>query len=170
MCRMHRNQHFNDFIMKNKLILKAGTLLFFFGMFSLSCFSQQSVTIGTINNGKAAITNSVEASKVLKAGLAPSAVVSNLRVEWVGGDENKYYLIGNIEGDVVSAKGVELKIYGTQLRALSGPGIEITCAGLDCSRCDLRFVSWKPQCLCERSNGAKEGSCNMTVKLIIAPW
>lgn len=145
-------------------------LLFFLSILSLSCLAQQSVTIGVINNGKATITNSVEATKVLKAGLAQSAVVSSLRVEWVAGEENKYYLIGNIEGDVISAKGVELKTHGTQLKALSGPGIEISCMGLDCSRCDLRFVNWKPQCVCERSIGAKEGSCNMTVKLIISPW
>jgi hypothetical protein len=157
--------------MKTKFNLRLVGLLFFLTYHCLSTFAQQSATVGVVSNGKGVITNSAEATKALKGGLSATAIVTNLRIEWVGGDENKFYLIGNISGDKVTAKGIGLTQDGIQLRAAPGPGFEVTCIGVNCTRCDLRIVEWKLQCVCERSGpGPEEGYCNMTVKMVVQPW
>ena len=157
--------------MKNRLFLKPATVLLFLSIHALSSFAQQSAIIGEVRDGKGVITNSTEAEKVLKGGLTSTATISNLRIEWIGNTENKYYLIGSISGDLVSAKGIQLEQNGLQLRAVGGPGVEITCTGVNCSRCDLVMKKFQFYCVCEESNRpGEQGYCNMTSKFIVTPW
>lgn len=156
--------------MENRLFLRAAVLLLGMTIQSFSVFAQQSATIGEVRNALGIITNSTEAEKVLKGGLSVGAKVSDLRIEWIGDAENKYYLIGSISGDPVSAKAIQLEQKGIQLRAVGGPGVEITCTGVNCSRCDLNMRKFKFYCVCEESTLSEEGYCNMTSKFIVTPW
>lgn len=157
--------------MKNRFIIKSAIVLLCLSIQSLSVSAQQSATIGEVRNTKGVITNSAEAEKVLKGGLSDAATVSNLRIEWIGDTENKYYLIGSISGDLISAKAIQLEQNGNQLRAVGGPGVEITCTGINCSRCDISMRKFKFYCVCEESNKpGEQGFCNMTSKFIVTAW
>ncbi len=157
--------------MKNRFFIKSAIVLVCLSIQSLSVIAQQSATIGEVRNEKGVITNSMEAEKVLKGGLSAAAKVSNLRIEWVGDTENKFYLIGSISEDGVSAKAIQLEQNGLQLRAVGGPGVEMTCTGVNCSRCDLSLRKFKFYCVCEESNRpGEQGYCNMTSKFIVTPW
>ncbi|HJW28342.1 MAG TPA: hypothetical protein VJ508_03730, partial [Saprospiraceae bacterium] len=80
-------------------------------------------------------------------------------------------LIGHVSGDKVSAKGISLAEDGGLLYARSGPGLEITCSGKNCSRCDLVIKNWKLQCTCDIPGaGPEPPQCDYFVRLIIAPW
>ncbi len=156
--------------MKNRFFIKSAIVLLCLSIQYLSVFAQQSATIGEIRNANGVITNTAEAEKVLKGGLSAAATVSNLRIEWIGDTENKYYLIGSISGDLISAKAIQLEQNGLQLRAVGGPGVEITCAGINCSRCDIKMKKMKFYCVCEESKTGEEGFCNMTSKFIVTAW
>ncbi len=157
--------------MKKIHLIKLTCFLLSFYLYSSMAIAQQVTTIGQINNGKGVITNASGANEVLKAGLSLSATISDIRIVWVGGDENSYYLVGTIAGDNVSAKAIQLKDDGDQLRAASGPGVEITCHGTNCGRCDIKLIKFKLYCVCEKNNTpGVEGTCDMTSKFNITAW
>ena len=137
----------------------------------MGLLSAQSISVGTVQNNQGVVTNVAGATQALKGGLSSSATISNLRIEWVGDEENKFYLLGQVSGDLVSAKGIELQRFGDELRAVGGPGVEITCIGKDCSRCDIKMRKMKFYCVCEEnSNPPKVGFCDMTSKFIVTAW
>lgn len=157
--------------MKNKSIISHGILLLLFCVQAIALNAQQVAVVGEVRNNVGVVTNNQLASSVLKGGLSSSAVISNMRIEWVGGDENKYYLVGSISGDNISSKGIQLQQIGTQLRASGGPGVEISCMGHNCSSCKLIWEQWTPRCVCSQSNGQSgESYCEMNSKYIITPW
>jgi hypothetical protein len=132
--------------------------------------AQQTATIGKVANGKGLITDQSAAAMVLKGGLSDAAGVTNLRIEWVGGEENQYYLIGNITGDAISAKAIALVNDAGVLKAVGGPGVELTCHGVECNRCDFGFRKFKFYCDCEDPNPTDKSKCNMTTKVVISVW
>lgn len=155
--------------MKNNLCLKKALLLFGLCLGSLWISAQsKSVLVGEIRNGVATVTNIVEATRVLKGGLSDAAVVSDINIEWVGGNENKYYLLGTVTNDKVTSKGITLHQDGTSLAAATGPGVEISCIGFNCSDCRLRFTKWRPYCHCEDPAPKSDMRCDMTSKVMIS--
>jgi len=153
--------------MKNIVFFKEGILLMILCLASVFIMAQQSqVVIGEVRNGVATITKSSEAVRVLKGGLSSSAQISNLKLEWVGGAENRYYLVGNVAGDYISAKAISLTQEGGVLLAI-GPGVEITCTGYKCSSCRIEFQNWKPNCVCDASMIYSDTRCDMISKVVI---
>ncbi len=153
--------------MKNNSFAKRGFLLLVLCTASFWMAAQQNkVVVGEVRNGVGVITNTVAATNALKTGLADGAQVSDLHIEWVAGTENRFYLIGNVTGDKISAKGITLNQDGTAL-GIGGGGVEITCNGYKCSQCRLAFRNWAPYCKCSDSNLSSDSRCDMSSRITI---
>lgn len=168
MCRTHRKQHFNNFIMKNNYFLSAGLALVLACLISTGAFAQVAI-VGAVKNGKATVTNLTEATAVLKGGLSASATVSNVYID-LDPESGKYFLFGNIGNDRVTGKAVELKLESGILRAVGGPGLEITCLGFNCGKCIPKITNWSVRCVCEDSNPPSDMRCDMISKVTITAW
>lgn len=158
---------FKNFIMKNIFCTRKGFPLIIFCLLSGLAIAQNSLTVGEVRNGVGVITNPAAATAALKGGLASTAQISNLRIEWVGGTENQYYLAGNVDGANIFAKAITLHKDGVLLSAVAGPGVTITCTGVNCSKCDLiiKKGSWYcTECL-ENNNPPNIGHCDMASKV-----
>lgn len=154
--------------MKNNYLLKAGLGFILACLISTGVFSQV-VVVGSLTNGKAAVTNLADATRVLKAGLSASATVSGVYIDQEPAT-GKYFLIGRIGNDPVSGKAVELQVEGSSLKAVGGPGIEVTCHGLNCAACIPVVNKWKVKCVCEDNPKQPSAQCDMTSKVVITLW
>lgn len=154
--------------MKNKYFLKAGIGFILACLISTGVFAQ-TVAVGSLTKGKPVVTNLVDATRVLKAGLSASATVSNVYID-LEPETGKYFLIGQIGNDLVSGKAVELKLTGGTLSAVGGPGVEIYCHGTHCSVCIPKITKSKVRCVCEDEPLKPSAQCDMTSKVIITLW
>lgn len=161
--------NFNYFIMKAKILCIIGcTFCLLFSAFS--GFSQSTATVGAIKNGQPVVTSVAEATRALKSGLSDGATISNISIQYSGGDK-AYFLVGAVGNDRVSGKAIQLVQDGTILRAVGGPGIEVTCSGIKCSTC-IPEIGGKPRirCVCKDANPPSDMQCNMTSKVAITIW
>jgi len=154
--------------MKNNYFLKAGIGFILACLISTGAFAQV-VVVGSLIKGKPTVTNLADATRVLKAGLSDAATVSGVYID-LEPETGKYFLIGRIRNDPVSGKAVELKVEGGMLRAVGGPGIEITCHGEHCSVCIPKITKAKVRCVCEDVPLQPSAECNMTSKVFITLW
>ena len=155
--------------MKNILCPRKGFPLILFCLLSGFAIAQTSLTVGEVRNGVGVITNLAAATAALKGGLASTTKISNLRIDWLGGTENQYYLVGNVDGPNIFAKAITLHKDGDRLSAVGGPGITITCTGVNCSKCDL-FIKkgdWYCSACFENNNPPHQGHCDMASKVYV---
>ncbi len=154
--------------MKNNYFLKAGIGFILACLISTGAFAQV-VVVGSLIKGKPTVTNLADATRVLKAGLSDAATVSGVYID-LEPETGKYFLIGRIGNDPVSGKAVELKVEGGMLRAVGGPGIEITCHGTNCAACIPKVTKAKVRCGCEDVPLQLNSQCDMTSKVILTLW
>ncbi len=137
--------------------------------FSTISFGQTTVPVGKVNNTttySATVTDLEEATRLLRNGLSSNAVISDVYIGYFK-EEGNYYLVGNVQNESFSSKGIQLSQSGGVLRSIGGPGIEITCHGHNCGRCVLKFSSWKPFCSCESGRISSDTRCDMSSKVTI---
>ena len=154
--------------MKNNYFLKAGIGFILACLISTGAFAQV-VVVGSLIKGKPTVTNLADATRVLKAGLSDAATVSGVYID-LEPETGKYFLIGRIGNDPVSGKAVELKVEGGMLRAVGGPGIEITCHGTNCAACIPKVTKAKVRCGCEDVPLQLNSQCDMTSKVMLTLW
>jgi len=152
--------------MKNKIITKVATIMVLCLTIISARAQTQTATVGTGQNGIGSVTDMATAIKVLQANLSPTAVVSNVKIEYSTG-ERKYYLTGQVSKDPASSIAIQLHENGILLYAAAGPGVELTCTGDNCSDCRISFEGGRPHCKCFRieSNPYK---CDMTSRITIS--
>lgn len=131
--------------------------------------AQTSAVLGRVSQGVATLTNEAEAARVLKGGLSASATISDIVIDW-SPTENAFFLLGRVSNDKVSGKAIQLVLEGEVLRASGGPGIEITCEGINCASCLPEVKKWKPRCVCHDNPKQSDWECNMTSKISISSW
>ena len=154
--------------MKNNYFLKAGIGFILACLISTGVFAQV-VVVGSLIKGKPTVTNLADATRVLKAGLSDAATGSGVYID-LEPETGKYFLIGRIGNDPVSGKAVELKVEGGMLRAVGGPGIEITCHGTNCAACIPKVAKAKVRCGCEDVPLQPNSQCDMTSKVMLTLW
>ena len=154
--------------MKNNYFLKAGIGFILACLISTGVFAQV-VVVGSLIKGKPTVTNLADATRVLKAGLSDAAIVSGVYID-LEPETGKYFLIGRIGNDPVSGKAVELQAEGSSLKAVGGPGIEVTCHGSNCAACIPVVTKWKVRCVCEDNPKQPDYQCDMTSKVVITLW
>jgi len=154
--------------MKNKFSLKTAIGFVLACLFSTGAFAQVAV-VGRLQNGKPIVTDLSTATMVLKGGLSSSATVSNIYID-LEPESGKYFLIGKISNDRVTGKAVELKPDGEILRAVGGPGVEITCVGYNCGTCVPKITGRKVRCVCEDIAPSSDSRCDMISKVILTLW
>ena len=137
-----------------------------------SPIAAQTALIGDLRNGAPVLKDAKLATQVLLTGLPDAASVTDLSiVKAVEGDQVKYFLIAQISGAAFSAKGIELEQEGNQLYAAAGPGVEVSCEGVNCRSCVIRFKGIRPWCDCVESGpGLEAARCDMHIKMVIQPW
>lgn len=154
--------------MKNNYFLKAGIGFILACLISTGVFAQV-VVVGSLIKGKPTVTNLADATRVLKAGLSDAATVSGVYID-LEPETGKYFLIGRIGNDPVSGKAVELQAEGSSLKAVGGPGIEVTCHGSNCAACIPVVTKLKVRCVCEDNPKQPDYQCDMTSKVVITLW
>lgn len=125
----------------------------------------RSLTIGTANGTVGTITEWGSAEALLKANLPAGATVSDIRLEYSEYDA-KFYLTAKVTNASLRAAGIQLQQEGASLRAVGGPGVEITCSGRNCGDCRLIISKWRPKCRCEEWTSS-DYACDMTQKAIV---
>ena len=63
-----------------------------------------------------------------------------------------------------------LQAEGSSLKAVGGPGIEVTCHGSNCAACIPVVTKWKVRCVCEDNPKQPDYQCDMTSKVVITLW
>ena len=152
--------------MKTRLVVRI-----FFTMLvivlTLKVQSQSSIArVGVVKGKEGVVTDLNEASRVLKGGLSDQALVSHAWIEYAA-SENKYYLIGKITNDPVSGKAVQLHEDGNEVYAVIGPGVEITCMGINCDMCYPSVNVPRPRCGCADPSPKSNARCDMATKLTV---
>jgi hypothetical protein len=123
------------------------------------------VVIGELRNGVAVITEPAKASTLLKANLSPTAILSDIKLEFSEFD-GTYFLTARVANDMVSSIGVQLGQDNTALVSGPGIGVEVTCTGRNCTDCRLIISKWRPRCRCEEPT-APDFACDMTQKAVL---
>jgi len=154
--------------MKNKNLFTTCLSLLLACLLSTSILGQEAV-VGSLKNGNAVLTSLTNATAVLKGGLPDGSIVSDVYIDQQP-STGKYFLIGTIKNGGVSGKAIELQSKGGQLKAVGGPGLEVTCTGINCSSCLPNVKEWKVRCECQDNPAQPNASCDMTTKLIISVW
>lgn len=154
--------------MKTKLIRTLGAIVFVLFV-SVGLFGQVA-EVGILRNGTPVVTNLANATTVLKAGLSNTATISNISI-LLEHQSGKYFLIGYVQNDQVTGKAVELQLgSGGALRAVGGPGLEVTCTGIKCGRCVPKITKGIVRCVCEDPNPPGDMECNMQTKVVLSLW
>lgn len=120
----------------------------------------QTLTIGTLINGKAQITQPTNAERLLKANLPANVTLSDIKLEYSEYDKG-YYVTARVGNNEISSVGILLYTDGSNINALRGPGVQITCSGYNCNNCRLAFSRWVPYCKCDMQNPPSDMRCDM---------
>lgn len=130
----------------------------------------QSLVVGTVKKGQPIVTSLANATTALSGGLTTGASISEVNIAQ-NPETGQYYLLGIVQNGNISAKAVELENDGILLRAIAGgPGLEVTCTGINCSTCIPVIKQWKPKCECQDNPVRQNAECNMTSKVILTIW
>lgn len=154
--------------MKNKYFFRTGITFLLSCLISAGIFGQV-LLVGSLKSGKPQVTDLAAATTALKGGLPSSALVSNIYIEQEP-ESRKYFLFGTISNASITGKAIELKPEGEILRAVGGPGVEITCSGYLCNVCVPKISGSKVRCVCEDTSHPEGQRCDMTSKVIITLW
>ncbi len=155
--------------MKNTfLILRPFTALVIIAIMTLSSLAQ-TTTVGLVKGGVAQVSDLAAATVVLKGGLSAASIVSNIHIAFEP-ESGTYFLVGGIANSSITGKAVELQLDNGVLRAIGGPGIEITCVGYKCDQCIPRIFKFGVRCVCESLNPPSDYRCDMTSKLVLTLW
>lgn len=137
-------------------------------MISTYAFAQEA-EVGILKNGVGEVTSLAEATLVLKGGLPAEASITNIHILQEP-ESGKYFLVGYVSNSAISGKAVELQNQNGRLVAVAGPGIEITCTGVNCERCVPVIRKLRVRCVCEDQPLKSDAKCDMTSKLVLTVW
>jgi hypothetical protein len=158
-------EHFKNFIMKNKWITRH-VIGFCLLLFAWTGYAQTtSLEVGAVKNGVGTITSMANATRVLLSNLPEGATVSEIQLEYSEYD-NRYYLTAKVSNNSISSVAIQLTTTGSTIAAFAGPGLEVTCTGLDCGTCRPIISKWEPRCDCKNPT-SPHFKCDMTSKVVL---
>lgn len=144
------------------------TIIYFLSVLAvLLCASpgllSQSREIGSIQNGKAVITNMANATSFFKAVYGSGTIVNDVNIQWSKA-HNSYFLVGvTNEG---RSTGLQLQTISNRLNAADGPKLEIFCrSDVNCHLCNLKDAV----CECMDVNN-DDGSCMTLSNNVTSVW